>query len=135
MSFSTNSFAQAGEKYSTDRNNLTENDGLGSKNYAGLNFYTNSIKRGSFTKDGTLDILGESRFRKKAFFDSLLTAFAIQVQTIQANSITVVYNAEIGGLLKVGNTLNFDGSNSTISSLSGNISFNNNDLTTTGKIR
>ena len=131
VAINKSSFAQSGEKYATGGNILSATHRLGSNNYADLNIFTNSQKRAIFTKDGLFDVLGQSRFRKNSIFDSLITAFSINTQSLKAGTINVTANGQVGGIFTVGNSLTFNGTTNSITSGSGAISFLNNNLTTT----
>ncbi|MBI2967678.1 MAG: hypothetical protein HYY40_07675 [Bacteroidetes bacterium] len=123
-------------KYAIDLNILSATDGIGSKNYEGLNFYTNNQKRGSILKDGAFDWLTRSYFHSNSYFDSLVTTWQLHTQHIQTVTALITGDAGINGTLTIGGTLEISGSSSSgsIVSSTGAISFGNNNLTTTGNI-
>ena len=81
-------------------NNLNDTDKLGSINYAPLNFFTNNLKRGYFSENGDFNLMTNAYFRKNLYLDS----------TVQASYLSILHNAEIKGILKVGNTIYLNGS-------------------------
>lgn len=81
-------------------NNLNDTDKLGSINYAPLNFITNNIKRGYFSENGDFNLMTNAYFSKNLYLDS----------TVQASYLSILHNAEIKGILKVGNTISLNGS-------------------------
>ena len=113
-----NAFSQSGMKHATGGNNYDGvNDFLGSKNYAPLVIKTNMIECARFTPDGNFHLLGN------AFIDSLLTAFAVQANTITAVSLFIDGVSQLSGPVNFGNTIKIDGTNgnNTISSSTGEI--------------
>ena len=81
-------------------NNLNDTDKLGSINYAPLNFFTNNLKRGYFSENGDFNLMTNAYFSKNLYLDS----------TVQASYLSILHNAEIKGILKVGNTISLNGS-------------------------
>jgi len=81
-------------------NNLNDTDKLGSINYAPLNFFTNNIIRGYFSKDGDFYLMTNAFFSKNLYLDS----------TVQASYLSILHNAKINGILKVGSTISLNGS-------------------------
>ncbi len=118
--------AQSGTKYATGLNVLSATDGLGSSNYEGLNFYSNSVKRGSFTKDGYFNVFYKASFSANLNCDSIIKSWKIET-----DELNVFFNATIDSTLNVAQLTLKD---NTITSSTGSISLGNNNITTTGTI-
>lgn len=140
--------AQSGNKYATGLNSLTATDGLGSYNYEGLNFYTNAVKRGAFTKDGEFEALYKAHFYADLKCDSIIRSWkaqtdnlrvfgnavidsTLQAQRLEADAISIDGNANITDTLNIG-LLTLTGNR--ISSSNGTISFSGNNLVKAGTL-
>ena len=95
----SNSYCQD-KSYFVWGNNLNDTDKLGSLNYAHLNFYTNNIKRGYFSKDGDVYLFTNAYLSKSLYLDSI----------IQATYLSILQDAHVKGVLRVGNTIYINGS-------------------------
>ncbi|MFH1321033.1 MAG: hypothetical protein ABII90_10320 [Bacteroidota bacterium] len=135
--FQNEAISQAGQKYAIGGNDLSGSDRFGSNNYAGINIYTNSIQRGIITQDGWF---GWGTTTPSAFFnisggDALFEINVTIDSLLTAGSLVVYGNSEIYGLLTIGNTLIFDGTNNSISSSTGTVDFLNSNILTTANIK
>lgn len=81
-----------------------------------------------------VEILGGFLLHGSAYIDSFLTALEVNAGSITTGNLLVTGNTQLNGLLTIGNTLTFDGTNNSISSSSGTVDFVNADITTTGNI-
>ncbi|MBI4649016.1 MAG: hypothetical protein HY738_21110, partial [Bacteroidia bacterium] len=144
--FNNDAFAQAGEKFATGGNNLVDEDFLGSKNNAALLIKTNNTSRGIITSKGywgigtlkpgyPLDVAGRAHFSRNTYIDS--TLFALNLETAlltKTASLLVLQNAVINGIVTIGNILTLDGAAGSITSATGAVSFQDDNLVTTGAV-
>ncbi|MBI4649026.1 MAG: hypothetical protein HY738_21165, partial [Bacteroidia bacterium] len=144
--FFNGAFAQTGEKFATGGNNLAEGDFLGSKNNAALLIKTNNTARGIITPKGfwgigtkmpgyPLDVAGRAHFSRNTYMDSTLFALNIEIALLtKTASLLVLQNAVVNGIVTIGNVLTLDGAAGSITSATGSVSFQDDNLVTTGAV-